>query len=339
MPNLSRYAHGTTYECRPEPKTGIYYIHWSADGRSKRKTTGTRDVREAQAFFDEWCDLTETVDKSAPRYTCDELFVMRYGADGGRVKYAWASLKPWFGAKEPRDISQADLDRYAAARAVAPSTLRFEMAVLRAIWNHAVKTRVIKLEDTPVLAPLPAASPPRERWLTDEEIDKVLAAAEHPSRERVRMFSWLALHTGARRTAICELRWNQVDFTVGVIHFLAPGAQQTRKRRASVPMSDALRGVLKDAYDRRTGPQALVIGTGGKINESIRRLGEAAGVSGLTPHVFRHTAGTVMARNGVALWVIAKILGNTVEEVEKTYAKWVPGLHADAVNLMRGRAA
>lgn len=339
MPNLSRYANGTTYECRPEEKTGIYYIHWSERGRSKRKTTGTRDVREAQAFFDEWCDLTETVGTAAPRYTCDELFAMRYTSEDSRACAAWANLKPWFGDKEPRHVSQDLEDRYVASRGAAPSTIRYELSVLRAVWNHAVKKRLIKLEDTPVLGPLPAASPPRQRWLTDEEIDKVLAAAEQPGRDRVRMFSWLALHTGARRTAICELRWPQVDFKVGVIHYLPPGAQQTRKRRASVPMSDALRGVLKEAYDRRDHDNALVIGSGGKINSSIERLGAAAGVSGLTPHVFRHTAGTVMARNGVALWIIAKILGNTVEEVEKTYAKWVPGLHAEAVNIIGRRAA
>lgn len=339
MPNLVRYAKGATYECRPEDKTGIYYIHWSAGGRSKRKTTGTRDVREAQAFFDEWCDLTETTGVAAPRYTCAELFAMRYGIDGGRAKYAWANLKPIFGHLEPKSVTQELEDRYVRDRGVAQSTIRFELAVLRAVWNFGVAKRLIKLEDTPVLKPLPPKSPPRERWLTDEEIDKVLAAAEQIGRERVRMFVWLALHTGARRTAICELRWPQVDFKVGVIHYLPPGAQQTRKRKASVPMSDALRGVLKEAYDRRTHDDALVIGSGGKINNSIGLLGTAAGVAGLTPHVFRHTAGTVMARNGVALWVIAKILGNTVDEVEKTYAKWVPGLHAEAVNLMRGRAA
>lgn len=339
MPTLSRYARGTTYECRPEDKTGIYYIHWSEGGRSKRKTTGTRDVREAQAFFDDWCSLTETSVTQAPRYTCDELFVMRYGADGGRAKYAWANLKPVFGHLEPREVTQEIEDRYVRDRGVAPSTIRFELAVLRAVWNFGVKQRLIKLEDTPILKPLPEKSPPRERWLTDEEIDRVLAAAEQPGRDRVRMFVWLALHTGARRTAIQELRWPQVDFKVGVIHYLPPGAQQTRKRKASVPMSDALRAVLKDAHDRRTHDKELVIGSGGKINNSIGLLGTAAGVAGLTPHVFRHTAGTVMARNGVPLWVIAKILGNTVEEVEKTYAKWVPGLHAEAVNIIGRRAA
>lgn len=337
MPNLSRYAHGLTYECRPEPKTGIYYIHWSEGGRSKRKTTGTRDVREAQAFFDEWCDLSASVD-AAPRYTCDELFAMRYSEKDERANAAWANLKPVFGHLQPKEVTQAIEDRYVAARRVAPSTIRYELSVLRAAWNHAVKQRVIKFEDTPVLKPLPAKSPPRERWLTDAEIERVLSAAETLG-DRVRLFVWLALHTGARRTAIQELRWPQVDFKVGVIHYLAPGAQQTRKRRASVPMSDALRGVLEEAYRSRAHDDALVIGSGGKINAAVSRLGTAAKVSGLTPHVFRHTAGTVMARNGVALWVIAKILGNTVEEVEKTYAKWVPGLHAEAVNIIGRRAA
>ena len=339
MPNLIRYARGTTYECRPEPSTGIYYIHWSESGRSKRKTTGARDVREAQAFFDEWCSLTETEGAQAPRYTCDELFVMRYGADGGRAKYAWANLKPVFGHLEPRQITQDMEDGYVKARGVAQSTIRFELAVLRAVWNHAVKTRKIRLEDTPVLAPLPAPSPPRERVLTDEEIDRVLAEAEKPGRERARLFTWLALHTASRRTALQELRWPQVDFKAGVVHLLPPGAQQTRKRRASVPMSDALRAVLFEAYERRSHDKALVIGSGGRVNSSLERLGAAAKVDGLTPHVFRHTAATIMVRNGVPIWVVSRILGNTVEEVEKTYAKWIPNLHADAVNIIGRRAA
>jgi integrase len=51
----------------------------------------------------------------------------------------------------------------------------------------------------------------------------------------------------------------------------------------------------------------------------------------------RHTAATIMARNGVSLWVIAQILGNTLEQVEKNYAKWQPGRHLDAVNLITHR--
>lgn len=43
MSSLKKYADGRLYTCKPDPKTGIYYIHWTTpDRRSKRKTTGAR---------------------------------------------------------------------------------------------------------------------------------------------------------------------------------------------------------------------------------------------------------------------------------------------------------
>jgi integrase len=138
------------------------------------------------------------------------------------------------------------------------------------------------------------------------------------------LFLWLALHTAARRTAIQELRWDQVDFDIDVIHYLPDGAVQSRKRKASVPISETLKPVLEEAWRRRLSDTSLVIGSGGKINEPLRLVAEKAGVAGVTPHVMRHTAATIMARNGVSIWVIAQVLGNTVEQVEKVYAKWTP---------------
>lgn len=337
MPELTRYANDTLFTCKPGPG-GVYYVHWSEGGRSKRKTTGTRDVRGAQAFFDEWCNLIDTDAGKPRRYTCDELFEMRYGDRDPRVTAAWANLKPHFGHLTPAEVTQAVEDAYKVKRGVAPSTLRYELSILRACWNGAVKARLLRVEDTPVLRPLPAPSPPRERVLTEDELDRVLAAAERPGRDRVRLFVWLAAHTGARRNAICDLRWPQVDFDMKVVHFLPEGARQTRKRRASVPMSDALHAVLKEAYERRAHDNALVIGSGGKINSAVAALGKLAGVSGLTPHVFRHTAGTIMLKNNVSIWTVANILGDTVETVEKTYAKWVPNDYASAVNVI-GRPA
>ena len=335
MSSLKKYADGRVYECRPDPATGIYYIHWTEERRSKRKTTGTRSLREAQAFFDEWCRLLEQPAPVRRRLTCADIWALKYDDDMERVRYAWANLKPHFGHLRPDQVTQEIEDAYKAKRAVAPSTLRLELSLLRSTWNHAVRIRRLKLEDVPVLAPLPEPSPPRERVLSEDEIDRLFAAAEKPGRERVRLFLHIALNAPARRTAIQELTWEQVDFGVGVIHFLKPGQRQSRKRRASVPMSDALRAVLEDASTRRTG--SLVIGAGGRINEAVNNVARAAGVEGVTPHVLRHTAATIMARNGVALWVIAQVLGNTVEQVEKVYAKWQPGRHLDAVNLISHR--
>jgi len=338
MSSLKKYADGRLYTCKPDPDTGIFYIHWTTpERRSKRKTTGARSLREAQAFFDEWCALiaAEASTKGKRRLTCEEIWALKYDDDEERVRYAWANLKPHFGHLKPREVTQEVEDAYKAKRKVAPSTIRLELSLLRSTWNHAAKIRRLDPMDIPVLDPLPAPSPPRERVLSEEEIERLFAAAEKPGRDRVRLFLHIALNAAARRTAIQELTWEQIDFGVGVIHFLKPGQRQSRKRRASVPMSHALREVLEDASTRRAS--SFVIGAGGRINEAVNAVARDAGVDGVTPHVMRHTAATIMARNGVSLWVIAQILGNTLEQVEKVYAKWQPGRHLDAVNVISQR--
>lgn len=333
MQSLKKYAAGRLYECRKH-ETGVFYIHWTEDRRSKRRSTGERDLRGAQAVFDEFCALIES-STTARDLTCAELYGLKYDISGDRPHAAWRALGPVFGAKRPRDVTPEVEAAYVRSRGVAPSTVRFELACLRASWNHAVRKRLLRPEDLPVMEPLPKASPPRDRWLSDDEIDRLFAALDKAD-PRTGLFLWLGLHTAARRNAILELTWRQVDFRVGVIHYLRPGAAQSRKRRASVPISAALRPVLERAHLAAQGP--YVVGPM-KINEALARLGARAKVPGLTPHVLRHTAATIMARNGVSLWVIAQILGNTVDQVERVYAKWSPGRHADAVNAISRRLA
>ena len=54
--------------------------------------------------------------------------------------------------------------------------------------------------------------------------------------------------------------------------------------------------------------------------------------TGISPHTFRHTAATHMARRGVPLYDIAGILGNSLDMVEKVYAKHCPDRLRAAVN-------
>lgn len=333
MREIRKYANGRSYECRPDARSGVFYIYWSEGRRSCRKSTRTRSVLAAQAFLEEWLRLEEAAGADEP--TIADLWDAKYGGDASRPGAAWAHLRPVFGHLTPSQVTQSVEDSYRRNRAqagISPSTLRFELACLRAVWNHAVKRRRLDPASAPVLDPLPAASPPRDRWLERDETERLLVAAE--GNPRVWAFLHLALHTAARRSAIQDLRWSQVDFHVGVIHYLPPGAHQTRKRKASVPISSALLPILEELrLHKRDG---YVIGAGGKINEPLRLIAKKAGVEGVTPHVLRHTAATYMAQAGVPLWDIAQILGNTVEQVEKVYAKWQPQRHRAAVDAIFG---
>lgn len=332
MSTIRKYCAGTWFECRPAAN-GLYYIYWSENRRSRRQSTRTKNLSAAQAFFDEWLTLYTAESSDAgigPSLTISDLWGDKYPDDPERVRAAWKHLEPVFGGLRPAEVTQETEDGYVRSRGVAPSTIRLELSLLRSVWNHAVKTRRIASTDVPVLKPLPPQSPPRDRWLRDDELARLFEVGKH--HRRVWAFMWLARETAARRTAIQDLEWDQVDWETGMIHYLKPGQRQTRKRKASVPISDVLRPVLEELYATRDEIDPFVIGRGGRINEALARVGKLAKVEGVTPHVFRHTKATRMARRGVPLFHIAGVLGNTIEQVEKVYAKQTPAELAAAVN-------
>lgn len=332
MREITRYSEGRRYVCKPV-ESGVWYIFWSENRRSRRTSTGTKDETEADAFLDEWLKLDE---KMGAALTCRDLWELKYPdmTPDHRCYYAGKPLMSHFGDLRPRDVTQAREDEYIRKRGVAQSTIRLELSVLRASWNNGLKKRLLTEKDLPVLGPLPEPSPPRDRWLRDDEAALLLATAEELEERRVWAFLNLALETAARRTAIQELTWEQVDWETGVIHYLKPGARQSRKRRASVPISDKLKPVLQELYDTRK--DGYVIGAGARVNIALAKVAKHAKIEGVSPHVLRHTAATRMARRGVPLWIIAKILGNTVEQVEKVYAKHAPEMLLDGVNAISG---
>ena len=330
---IKRYVGDKAFSCRPGAG-GVWYIFWSENRRSMRQSTRAKSVGEAQAFFDEWLRLYGTEAGTQARLTCADLFGLKYPDPSERVRSAWKNLEPAFGKLTPAEVTPQLEAKYRRKRKVSPSTLRFELACLRAAWAEGVRRRLIASTDLPVLDSLPQPSPPRSRWLREDEVQRLLATAEQRS-HRVWLFIWIALETAARRTAIQELRWNQVDFETGMIHFLPEGRQQTRKRRASVPISKNLRPVLEAAWTLAPAADGLVLGSARRINEPLAAVARAAGIEGVTPHVFRHTKATRMARVGVPLHAIAGVLGNTMEQVEKVYAKHTPEALSAAVNEER----
>ena len=131
-----------------------------------------------------------------------------------------------------------------------------------------------------------------------------------------------------------------------MIHYAVPGKRSTKKRRAAVPISRALRPILLRAKQEAIGP--LVMDHAGDIWPIVQKIVVRSGIAarvpgklrtGISPHTFRHTAATHMARNGVSLWAIAKILGNSMAMVEQVYAKWAPDDAAGTVDRISSLSA
>jgi integrase len=330
---------------------GIFYIHWTEDRRSKRASTGETEAVAAQIFLGEWLKgEARNQEGLTPEFRVSELWelyferhVEKNNVDIRTSNTVWNNLCPHFGALTLAEVVEDKVDEYILLRQeadAAPATIRHELSRLKACfnWCAAPKQKIIGLADVPVFD-LPPDSPARDRWLRTPEIRKLLDSAVAlrcgDRLSRIERFLWLALETASRLMAILELTWDRVDFELGTINYNVPGRRKTKKRRAIVPISSVLRPILLRAYEERESDyvcDSLSL----SIWRGVKAVAKHAGIEGVSPHVLRHTAATHMLRNGVPIWQVAGILGNTVAMVEKAYGHHVPDGLVDAVNMISG---
>lgn len=344
---------------------GVFYIHWTEPGargqrgRSRRESTGQRESTAAQIYFGEWLLLKQKAPAPESQvWTVADLWsvyeqkhIERKVVAADRLDFAWANLKLHFGALKVSEITEDVVSDYTTkrqkgrlGRRVQPSTVRRELGALLGClnWCADTKRKIIAKADVPNIE-LPDHGEPADRWLTTHEIRKLFDAASEMRRvdrtklSRCEKFLWLALETGARKEAICQLTWDRVDFETNVIHYDVPGRRKTKKRRSAPPISTSLLPMLVRAREEtRPASNDLVIENDSNPRRMVERAAKRAGLKGVTPHVLRHTAATHMARQGIPLWIIAKILGNTLAMVERVYAKHAPDDLRKAVDTITG---
>jgi integrase len=240
---------------------------------------------------------------------------------------------------EPSAITDRHLLAYEGARAsgalgrrVCPGTIRRELQHLSAALHYAKRQRALAAVDLPVIT-LPAQAPARDYVLTVAQLDALQAAAQPPGEARltrVARFVALARYTAARRDAILGLTWDRVDLTGGTIDFRDRALAVTKKRRVHLPIAAALWPVLAQAKRERIS--YFVLDNPGSIRTAWETAARRAGVPDAGPHTLRHTWATHRAREGVSLWEIAGVLGDTVETVTKNYAHHSPDYLRGAVN-------
>ena len=310
---------------------------WHIYDERSRISTGCTDRREAESVLARYLEerrkpqATAGIRSILDGYVDNRRSAKIPGLD--RIEWAVRPLHKFFGEKPAEVVTQAECRRYADMRqreGVSASTARTELQALRAALRWAVASQIIPV--SPIMW-LPARPPPRDRWLTRDEADRLLEGA---SAFHVRLFIVVGLHTAARKEAILGLPWSRVDLDRRRIDFRDPAKAATRKRRPIVPINETLYQALADAKIRAT--TEWVIEWGGdrviSIKRGFREAAIRAGLEGVTPHVLRHTAATWMAQAGLPLWQVAGMLGNTEQMVQDTYGHHHPDYLKAAANAL-----
>ena len=247
-------------------------------------------------------------------------------------------------------VSRGDIDKYKAARSsekrpggsgvrIAPSTVNFEVTVLRTFFYFLIHERQVKMEN-----PCARFKPLRDAagkahghasTYSQPDLDLLLSACERDDRVA---FATLLL-TGLREEELCYLTSDDVSLQKGgeqIVVRRKPGFSPKDYEDREIPISGDLARMLRTLprESRWVFPSAS-----GKLEthllRRLKRVAERVGVPDATLHKFRHTYATRLLENGADIVTVQRLLGHSDLDTTKRYLNPDVDLKRSAVNRLR----
>ena len=218
-------------------------------------------------------------------------------------------------------------------RVRAPATVVRYMGAL----SHALNTAVNEwgwIDKSPMIGVRkPKVDNERRRFLSDEEIQRVLTEAKGSENRFLYTVVLLALSTGMRLTEIMSLRWRNVLVEDGAdMGLLVMEKTKNGDARTSPLAEDAFKAVMvlrdkakKDNADRVPANQLLfpsdtVDNKPVEIRKAWETCRKRAELDDFRFHDLRHTAGSLLAMSGASTREIAEVLGHKTMAMAKRYS-------------------
>ena len=326
-------------------KSGIYAI---LDAGNRQQSTGTRDFGEAKAALARY--IVEQDRAICGPVTPEEMTVAEalsiYAEehaptrkDPARIGYAIDALVPLFGSTPIANLTGAACRRYGKLRKRAPGTIRKELGTLQAAINYCHAEGYLT---APRRLRLPSKPPPRDRWLTRDEVARLIEAAEsRPDTAHLARFILVAVYTGTRSTAILNLRFQRhtgggwIDTRRGIMYRRGAGVVETKKRQPPIPLPAELLAHLRQW--ELEGADYVVDFRGnrvGHVRRAWKRALELAGIEHCTRHDLRRTAITWAMQRGMNRWDAAGYFGISQDMLERVYAHHHPEYLREAADTM-----
>jgi integrase len=164
----------------------------------------------------------------------------------------------------------------------------------------------------------------RTRRLSAEELARLWKVLDSAEGTIWADFFKVLILTGARRAALCSMRWEDIDLDAGV--WVVPATWSKNRRETAVPLTSIAVSVLRKRQGRRTRspwvwPSAKAR-SGYVVNpeKPWRRFLKAAEIKERASlHDVRRTLGSALAKSGAGAAVISKALGHVSPQSARAY--------------------
>ena len=202
-----------------------------------------------------------------------------------RLKFSLKALRDYFGNCRARDITSASVSKYIEHRktqGLSNCTINRELSAIRRCFNICRNLEMI--DKVPHIKCL-QETPPRDRWLTYEEEERLLSAPP----EWLRDVIIFALETGWDQGEIIALLWTDIDMDKR----LAIVPRQKTETKRSTPLSDRAFSLLK-RLENNNSPVVFLNDMGEPINQltlkwRFRVLCREVGIQNFRFKDLRHT--------------------------------------------------
>lgn len=247
---------------------------------------------------------------------------LRTTSDSGYKSAFRLHLFPFFGDKRLDEITTDFIQEFLNAKAdLSYSTVHSMLILFKQIMASAFEDRLIPFD--PAVSKritIPSTGKKTRDALTPEQVKAIIEAIPTLVDPDERRMLALFVFTGMRRGEVLGLRWEDIDFKKKLIHVERNityahnqpeiGSTKTNSGKRSIPLDSRLAECLKPHCSA-----GYVLGGAEPMTQMVFRrvfkhIKKNVELFGATPHIFRHTYITTLAKANVDLKTIQRISGH-----------------------------
>ncbi len=178
----------------------------------------------------------------------------------------------------------------------------------------------------------------RMRWLTANEVNRLMNALDKSPYQNSANAIRLLLFTGARKREVLYAKWQDFDLSQGT--WTKPSHTTKQNREETIPLSENAIALLRTMQNECYIESEYLFPSPHDASKSVDdvrsfwvTLCETVKLENARIHDLRHTFASHLVQNGVSLPIIGKLLGHTQAETTMRYAHLADKPLRDATNL------
>lgn len=232
-------------------------------------------------------------------------------------------IQPTLGHKPLHQISRFEVQVLLTSfrEKLAPATCNHILKVIKHSLNLAVAWEFLEANPT-VKIPLFHEDNKVEHYLSDAELERLLAVLHTDENRTVCQIVLLLLSTACRLNEVLSAKWVDVDLANKLLRIRAINSKSKRLR--SVPLNESAMEVLKELDTRGKFEHLFINRQTGKpyttITKVWHRIRKKAGLGHLRAHDTRHIHASWLIDSGRTLYEVQQILGHSDPKVTMRYA-------------------